>query len=137
MKPPEVGASIPAVLARLLRVRLDLHRSFAVAWTRHARRPLPALASAVRPDLLARRVHAWAARLRLRCLPRSLTLASLLRDRGIPAEVVIGVALRDGRLSAHAWVEVDGAALNERPAEDFQRIAWTSAPDAGDFDGWN
>lgn len=48
------------------------------------------------------------------CLTRSIVLARLLRRRGAAAEIRIGV-LRDGNSLAHAWVEVDGEAVNDTP----------------------
>jgi len=58
-----------------------------------------------------------------RCLIRSLALAWLLKRRGIPFVIRIGVpsktALKQGNkpvaFSAHAWVEHDGIVLNDRP----------------------
>jgi len=46
------------------------------------------------------------------CLLRSSVLTRLLRQRGIRAEMVIGV--RRSPLEAHAWVEVNGSVLNDR-----------------------
>jgi hypothetical protein len=49
-----------------------------------------------------------------RCLGRSLLLWTLLRRRGIDAEVVIGAQTPQKRaLSAHAWVEVAGKPVND------------------------
>ena len=48
------------------------------------------------------------------CLTRSIVLARLLRRRGAAAEIRIGV-LREGNSLAHAWVEVDGEAVNDTP----------------------
>ena len=48
------------------------------------------------------------------CLHRSLVLWWLLRRAGIEGELRIGVSKQAGRLSAHAWVECGGSALNER-----------------------
>ncbi|MDG4598250.1 MAG: lasso peptide biosynthesis B2 protein [Candidatus Contendobacter sp.] len=55
------------------------------------------------------------------CLHRSLTLWWLLRRRGIASELRIGVRLEQGRFEAHAWVERQGAALNDRAdiSQDF------------------
>lgn len=58
-----------------------------------------------------------------RCLTRSLTLAWLLKQRGVPFVIRIGVpngaALKQENkpvaFSAHAWVEHDGIVLNDRP----------------------
>ena len=41
------------------------------------------------------------------CLRRALVLCVLLRRRGVPATVEIGVARRDGGIIAHAWLAVD------------------------------
>lgn len=46
------------------------------------------------------------------CLPESLTLLTLLRRRGVIAELRIGVATTGG-FSAHAWVEVEGQPVND------------------------
>jgi hypothetical protein len=40
---------------------------------------------------------------RNRCLVRSMALLWLLRTRGEPAEVVLGVRKREGNFEAHAW----------------------------------
>jgi hypothetical protein len=47
------------------------------------------------------------------CLEASLTLWYLLRLQGISASVRIGVRKHTGRFEAHAWVEYEGAALNQ------------------------
>jgi len=47
------------------------------------------------------------------CLQRSLALTSLLRRRGIDAEICFGVEKFPFR--AHAWVEASGLVLNETP----------------------
>jgi hypothetical protein len=49
------------------------------------------------------------------CLQRSLALHWLLRSYGVRSRVRIGTRLRDGSLDAHAWVEVCGVPMNERP----------------------
>ena len=48
------------------------------------------------------------------CLRRSLTAARLLRHRA--ASVQLGAARRGGRTVAHAWVVVDGQALDPEAA---------------------
>lgn len=71
-------------------------------------------AATLTPREIAALVDASAALLRIRCLPRSLVLIHLLRDRSGSAEVRFGVArLAEGGLSAHAWVELDGLPLND------------------------
>ena len=47
------------------------------------------------------------------CLETSLTLWYLLRLQGISASVRIGVRKDTNRFEAHAWVEYEGAALNQ------------------------
>lgn len=47
------------------------------------------------------------------CLQRSAVGVLLLRWRGIPAELVIGV--RKVPFYAHAWIELDGLVLNDSP----------------------
>jgi hypothetical protein len=47
------------------------------------------------------------------CLERSVTLWWLLRRRGIPADLRIGVRKDSGSFEAHAWVEVNGTVLSE------------------------
>lgn len=49
------------------------------------------------------------------CLERSLVLWWLLRQRGVGATLQIGVRKEAERLEAHAWVELDGVVLNDRP----------------------
>lgn len=58
----------------------------------------------------------WAAIWHLRqvqCLQRSVVGALMLRGRGVPAELVIGVQLVPFR--SHAWVEVHGVVVNDKP----------------------
>ena len=50
---------------------------------------------------------------RATCLRQSLALWWLLRRRRIPAELRIGVRKDNAGLRAHAWVELDGRALND------------------------
>lgn len=47
------------------------------------------------------------------CLQRSAATVSLLRDYGVPAEMVIGAQQMPFR--AHAWVEVRGRIVNDKP----------------------
>ena len=63
--------------------------------------PLVELASAVRP--------------RNRCLVRSLMMMWMLRARGEPAELRLGVRKRAGAFEAHAWTVSEGEVLADRP----------------------
>ena len=47
------------------------------------------------------------------CLERSLTLWWLLRRRGLNGQLRIGVRKTEGKFEAHAWIEFDGAVLND------------------------
>ena len=49
------------------------------------------------------------------CLTRSMVLVWLLRRRGVPSQLRIGVRLVQGALEAHAWVECAGLPINDRP----------------------
>jgi len=52
--------------------------------------------------------------LRSSCLPRTIVLWSLLRRRGIEADVRIGVRCdTEGAVKAHAWLEWNGDVLND------------------------
>jgi len=46
------------------------------------------------------------------CLQRSAATVRLLRVRGVPAQLVIGV--QQMPFKAHAWVEVEGYVVNDR-----------------------
>ena len=50
---------------------------------------------------------------RARCLHRSLALHYWLRRKGLPSHLRIGVRKADGELLAHAWVEMEGAIVND------------------------
>ena len=71
---------------------------------------------------------------RTTCLHRSLTLAWMLRERGVPAEMRIGVGKDNAReaLLFHAWVEIDGLVVNDSPdvADRFAPFQGFVPPDA-------
>ena len=51
------------------------------------------------------------------CLVRSLAICRLLRSEGITGgRIRVGVALRDGRFVAHAWVEYGGTVIGDDDA---------------------
>jgi len=50
------------------------------------------------------------------CLTRSLLLIWMLQQRGISAQLRIGVKFANGILEAHAWVEYAGAPINDQLA---------------------
>lgn len=47
------------------------------------------------------------------CLQRSAATASLLKQNGVPAQMVIGAQQLPFR--AHAWVEIGGQVINDKP----------------------
>lgn len=47
------------------------------------------------------------------CLQRSAATACLLKDYGVSAQLVIGA--QQMPFKAHAWVEVDGRVVNDKP----------------------
>jgi hypothetical protein len=66
----------------------------------------------------AARMVALAARwgpYRATCLKQSLVVFRLLCQRGITCNLRIGVRRESNQIKAHAWVEYQGEALNERP----------------------
>jgi hypothetical protein len=48
------------------------------------------------------------------CLQRSAATACLLKRHGVPAQMVIGT--QQMPFKAHAWVEVDGRVVNDKPS---------------------
>lgn len=69
---------------------------------------------------LAARIHPGTAE----CLPRSIVLADMLRQRGFDARVKLGVAKLDQKLASHAWVECQGVTVGERESvgADFTKL---------------
>lgn len=50
-----------------------------------------------------------------RCLGRSLLILWLLKIRGQPAELLVGVNKEDSLFHAHAWIETEGRVIGDRP----------------------
>lgn len=84
---------------------------------RWGRRPVEAAPRAVQRRTVRRTVEAvrtagrYYHRRRLNCLPRSLAIYVLLRRRGVPATLRIGV--KRFPFAAHAWVECLGEVLDD------------------------
>lgn len=97
---------------RLWRVRRDLAR---LGFDPALRRWLgPIREGAADPAEWARCVRRIGARWPgSKCLDQSVALASLLRERGIDAILLIGADRQGGQVMSHAWVEVAGYALAE------------------------
>ena len=49
------------------------------------------------------------------CLDRSVFLWFVLRQQRLDPELRIGVTRADGGIDGHAWVELDGAVINDAP----------------------
>ena len=49
------------------------------------------------------------------CLERSLALLWMLRRRGYPVRLKIGLSKKSSGLEAHAWLELGGVVLNDEP----------------------
>ncbi len=95
-----------------------------VGFRRLIRQPAALTEGSASPDALyrAERYARWLAIasrhhvVRARCLQRSLVLHHWLCRDGLPNRLRIGVRKGGGALQAHAWVEIGGIAVNERPA---------------------
>ena len=101
----------------LLRLEYPLFRKdFSAIYESVRRTPLAARrAVASSPETICRAVD-LAAVLYFRkvlCLQRSAATARLLKKHGFAAELVVGVQYVPFR--AHAWVELDGLVINDKP----------------------
>ena len=61
------------------------------------------------------------------CLAKSLTLWWLLGRQGIPSQLRIGIRKDEEKFAAHAWVEREGAALNEPDEHHHHYAAFDAA----------
>jgi hypothetical protein len=61
-------------------------------------------------DIAARVTHGQG-----RCLGRSLLLFWLLKTRGEPAELLIGISKEAAALHSHAWIELNGRVIGDHP----------------------
>jgi hypothetical protein len=62
--------------------------------------------------------------LRSLCLPKALAAQAMLRRRGIPSRVCLGVARKGEQLTAHAWTEVgDQVVVGGDESQDFTRLS--------------
>ncbi|MFZ3216980.1 MAG: lasso peptide biosynthesis B2 protein [Candidatus Acidiferrales bacterium] len=112
------------LLATWLGLRLAGFRRWksALGWlgpSANAAGQLPAAARKESAEVIARLCAAAARNFfcATNCLEQSLVLWWLLRRRGIAAELRIGARKEQERFEAHAWVEVDSAALENGGAE--------------------
>lgn len=75
--------------------------------------PAPGMREAARSLACLVGIAAAHAPFRVTCLHRSLALRRLLRRRGIPCALRLGVRTSDRAFEAHAWVEFAGVPLHE------------------------
>lgn len=87
----------------------------------------------IRSVALAINIAAWHSPIRVRCLTRSVYLVWRLRRLGVAAELQIGVAVRLGAFSAHAWVEYEGIPINDRADIRFEFVSFGELPPASTF----
>lgn len=96
-----------------------------------AKRRLPDLRGVLTPRVVAALIHTAGRRgiARATCLSRSLLLEALLRQAGYRPVLRIGVRREGSVVSAHAWIEVDGAVVNDAAdvRERFQVLDLASA----------
>ncbi len=52
------------------------------------------------------------------CLPRSLILFHHFRKWNYPVQIHVGVQKKDGKLTGHAWLSLDGTSFEERAEPD-------------------
>jgi Transglutaminase-like superfamily len=60
-------------------------------------------------------IAAWVTHGQGRCLGRSLLLFWLLKVRGEPAELLIGIRKEAAVLHSHAWIELRGKVIGDHP----------------------
>ena len=112
---PSVGAcALTLVLVKLSLKIAGFGRTYSALSALTARRASEAVTPAVLAEAV-RRVSLVAAFFpgRALCLEQSVTLWTLLRRRGIDAELRLGV--QPYPFGAHAWVEHRGQPVNENP----------------------
>lgn len=116
---PRLALLLPLIGAALRLLGYHRTRALLERLSRPPQRPIPADpgvgTTADTAQRLARLVGIAANHgpYRATCLRQSLALWWLLRRRGIPAELRIGVRKQQGELQAHAWVEHQGQGLND------------------------
>lgn len=111
-----------AILLPLINLSLHLFGTRRTRrWLLHASRSRAPNTDIVRELPRAERLAALAARLgrhgrhQASCLRQALAVEYCLRRDGLPAQLRLGTRKsQDGRMQAHAWVELDGVALAQR-----------------------
>lgn len=113
---PSQAALVARSIWQLLRVDLTLRlRGFNHVYqsvARHRRRPVTCEEGIVSAVCRAVDRACTVYPRQALCLQRSAAATCLLRDHGVPATLVVGT--RKHPFRAHAWVEVDGAVVNDK-----------------------
>lgn len=108
---------LPTIWWSLRSARAQLKRSLSHGLDLHPLARCGRLLDDHEARMLARTVFAVGRRMRAcACLPQSIALANLLRDRGVSASVVLGASKAQGRFAAHAWVESPLGRFDPDPA---------------------
>ena len=111
--------SLLVLRAYLMLIQFDLYlarRNFKVLYEKVREFPTSTMSASINPveqicsavDLAC--IWYWKEVL---CLQRSAATACLLKRHGVPAQMTIGA--QQMPFKAHAWVEVDGRVVNDRP----------------------
>lgn len=109
-----VEMALWSVALPVFRRILPVQRLAALMWDEPATPGSPALQRATAE--LAAKLTRLRLRGRANCLERSLLAFRFLARAGAEPSLVLGAATRDGEISGHAWVVVDGSPVLESPA---------------------
>jgi len=111
---------LPVMISLGFRI-LGVHRVQAALrqWSRRAKLPRPFTPSSdcIRRAKRAQHIVKRLTGLGGNCLVRALTLWTMLLRLGLSTDLRVGFRKRDGTFEGHAWLEHDGAPINEAVAE--------------------
>ncbi|MDP9053679.1 MAG: lasso peptide biosynthesis B2 protein [Acidobacteriota bacterium] len=107
-----ISISVGARLLGVSRVQALL-RQWSLRTTRAAVPGPDLIRDARRAQAIAKRLVGWGGN----CLARSLTLWTILLRRGLSTDLRVGFRKREGRFEGHAWLEHEGAPVNETISE--------------------
>jgi len=111
----QAAVLLPAARIALKFVTIARLQLIGVRTKKDSRRGSIGRTNGLSPQTTARLVRIAAERgpYRAKCLEQSLVLRWLLLRQGIEARILFGARKEDEQMQAHAWVEVNGVALNE------------------------
>ena len=103
-----------------------LPTAWILAWARRPPRRINRFVVAEAANWVPWAIETIAAKrwMRATCLPRALAAQAMLRRRGVPSRLCLGVAREGTELSAHAWLELgqDLIIVGEAQAPYFKRL---------------